>query len=128
MRKSGERVEATPPSGQPAAAAPPRPPVPAHRIAPPNRYRKIKPQNYLMRLKRFPLIGSDALFYLVLLKQTFVFQKYTVYTFCSYRYKHLQRDGQAGVDLREKLYGFPSGPAAQSTTVLLSVCQTDRGY
>lgn len=81
-----------------------------------------------MHLKWFPLIGSDVLFYLVLLKQTFVFQKYTVYTFCSYRYKHLQRDGQAGVDSRGKLYGFPSGPTAQSTAALLSVCQTYRGY
>lgn len=34
-----------------------------------------------MLLKLFPLIGSAALLYLVLLKQTFVFQKYTVYTY-----------------------------------------------
>lgn len=34
-----------------------------------------------MLLKLFPLIGSAALLYLVLPKQTFVFQKYTVYTY-----------------------------------------------
>lgn len=34
-----------------------------------------------MLLKLFPLIGSAALLYLVLQKQTFAFQKYTVYTY-----------------------------------------------
>jgi len=42
---------------------------------------KDKAAEFFTLLKLFPLIGSAALFYLVLLKQTFVFQKYTVYMY-----------------------------------------------
>lgn len=77
-----------------------------------------------MLLKLFPLIGSAALLYLVLQKQTFVFQKYTVYTYSvaidTNIYKETSRLEWNSLE-KKSHKAFPSGPPRARTAGLCAI-------